>query len=188
MPLIEFVANQKKGVIMFLRAIKPIMLLSYALLLANLLGCSGRSLDLEKWHMQKGEPVLVIESGYKFLQLTKDVGNDKLYDDIEWGWKITIENGSKHDIFAHGGYALLDKDGFILTKTNEDLKNKQGILIKAGTKETIQGTAHWLVYNKSEPYTAKRVAKGDYELFLQYPNIDIETRSPVPPETVNKGD
>jgi hypothetical protein len=164
------------------------MLLSYALLLASLLGCSNKSLDLEKWHVQKEGPVLVIESGYKFLQLTKDVGNNKLYDDIEWGWKITVENSSKHDIYARGGYALLDKDGFILTRTNEDLKNKQGVLIKAGTKETIQGTAHWLVYSKSDPYTAKRVAKGNYELFLQYPNIDIETQSPVPPETVNKGD
>lgn len=173
---------------MFLRAIKSVMLLSYALLVASLLGCSDRSLDLGKWHVQKEGPVLVIESGYKFLQLTKDVGNDKLYDDIEWGWKITIENGSKHDIYARGGYALLDKDGFILTKTNEDLKNKQGVLIKAGTKETIQGTAHWLVHSKSTPYTAKRVAKGDYELFLQYPNTDIQTLSPVPPETVNKSD
>ncbi len=173
---------------MFLRAIKSVLLLLYALLLASLLGCSNKSLDLEKWHVQKEGPVLVIESGYKFLQLTKDVGNNKLYDDIEWGWKITVENSSKHDIYARGGYALLDKDGFILTRTNEDLKNKQGVLIKAGTKETIQGTAHWLVYSKSDPYTAKRVAKGNYELFLQYPSIDIETQSPVPPETVNKAD
>ncbi len=113
--------------------------------------------------------VFVIESGYSFLQVTKELGKDKLYDEVEWGWKITIENRSKYDIYAKVNYALLDKEGFILTKTNEASKNE--VLIKSGTTETIQRVANWQVYSNSKPYTAKRVAKGDYSLFLRTEDI-----------------
>ena len=116
---------------------------------------------------QKFKPysVFVVESGYAFLQVTQG----SLFDDIEWGWKIVLENRSKHDIYAYGGYALLDKDGFVLTKVGKDWDgNEAGVLIKSGTKGTIQGTSDWRVDRRTKPYAAKRVFKGDYKLFLRH--------------------
>lgn len=117
--------------------------------------------------------VLVTESGYLFLQVTKKIGADKNFDKIEWGWKIILENKSKDNIYALGDYALLNKEGFILTRTDGDSKKmnyekKEGFLIKAGSKGIIKGTDSWIVNSESSPYTPERVAKGEYALYLRH--------------------
>jgi hypothetical protein len=126
---------------------------------------------------QKLEPysVVVIESGYSFLGVTRNVGKDKMWDDIEWGWKIILENKDKQNIYAYGGYALFDKDGFILENVGNDWDNNEsGVLVEPGAKVTIQGRSHWLVNRASKPYTVKRVVRGDYKLFLRHGRFIFE--------------
>lgn len=126
---------------------------------------------------QKLEPysVVVIESGYSFLGVTRNVGKDKMWDDIEWGWKIILENKGKQNIYAYGRYALFDKDGFILENVGNDWDNNEsGVLVEPGAKVTIQGRSHWLVNRASKPYTVKRVVRGDYKLFLRHGRFIFE--------------
>ena len=126
--------------------------------------------------------IAVIESGFIFLQSTRSTGKSEKYDDIEWGWKIILENRSKRSIHAYGGYSLFDKDGFILTATGYDWDNKEfGVYIKAGGRGIIQGSGLWRVEMASKPYPPSRVDSGDYKLFLRH-NIferladDIKTK------------
>jgi len=69
---------------------------------------------------EDGVFVTVNNYGYVFLQISKNIiGN---YDDIEWAWKMTIENNSKYMVSANIKYGLMDENGFILT-TSRDFPN-----------------------------------------------------------------
>lgn len=126
--------------------------------------------------------IAVIESGFAFLQSTKRTDKAESYDDIEWGWKVILENRSKRAIYAYGGYSLFDKDGFILTTTGTDWDNNEsGVYIKAGDRGVIQGRGLWRMDVASKPYPPSRVHSGDYKLFLrhdifEYLGDDIKTK------------
>ena len=114
----------------------------------------------------------VTESGFAYLQSTKNTTKDELYEDIEWSWKIIFENRSKRGICAYGGYSLLDKDRFVLTATDTDWdNNKNGVCVKAGAQGIIQGRGLWRINAASTPYPPSRVVRGDYKLYLRHPDI-----------------
>ncbi|MBW2570607.1 MAG: hypothetical protein JRE47_14895 [Deltaproteobacteria bacterium] len=113
--------------------------------------------------------IAVIESGFVFLQTTRPTGKSETYDDIEWGWRIILENRSKRGIHAYGGYSLMDSDGFILTATGNDWDNDEsGVYVAAGKTGIIQGRGLWRVEVASKPYPPSRVDSGDYKLFLRH--------------------
>lgn len=113
--------------------------------------------------------VTVIESGYTILQSTRHNTKSGSYDDIEWGWKVTLENKSKRGIYAYGGYSLFDDSGFILNATGNDWDNNEsGVFIKAGEKGIVQGRGLWRVDAATKPYPPSRVSRGDYKLFLRH--------------------
>lgn len=116
--------------------------------------------------------VVVTESGFAYLQSTKNTINNESYEDIEWSWKIIFENRSKRGICANGGYALLDRDGFELTATGTDWDNNENVVcVKAGAQGIIQGRGLWRINAASTPYPPSRVVRGDYALYLRHSNI-----------------
>lgn len=113
--------------------------------------------------------ITVVEHAFAFLEVARTNNKDSSFDDIEWGWKVTLENKSTHDIYAYGGYALSDKDGFPLSASGKEWDNNEnGVLIKAGARGVVRGTGRWLVNRESRPYPPTRVVKGDYRLFLKH--------------------
>ena len=113
--------------------------------------------------------VVAIEQGFSFLQSTKITAKETSYQDIEWGWKVVLENRSKRGVHAYGGYSLLDKDGFALAATGTDWDNNEsGVLINPGERATIQGKAVWRIAKATKPYPPFRVVGGDYKLFLRH--------------------
>ncbi len=125
--------------------------------------------------------ITVVDHSFAFLEVSPSPNKNSSFDDVEWGWKVTLENKSKYDeIYAYGGYALFDKDGFLLVKTGMDWDNwddeEYGVLIKAGSRVVIKGSDHWRVNRASKPYSPTRVASGDYRLFLRHGNVEYEAR------------
>jgi hypothetical protein len=113
--------------------------------------------------------VVVVEDGFAFLQSTKNKSKKLTNEDLEWGWKIVIENKSKRDVWAYGGYSLFDKDGFVLADTGTDWDDEEsGLLIKAGERGTVQGKVVWQIPAATKPYPPSRVVRGDYKLFLRH--------------------
>lgn len=120
----------------------------------------------------KSSSVAVTESGFAFLQSTRNTIQNESYEDIEWSWKIILENRSKHGICAYGGYSLIDKDGFVLSAAGTDCDNNEnGICVKAGAQGIIQGRCSWRINAASTPYTPSRVVLGDYKLFVRHASI-----------------
>lgn len=103
----------------------------------------------------------VYEYGYTFIEITKRVD----IDDIKWGWKLIVENRSKHDARAYAYCNLFDKDGFLLTSNNTDWP---GSLIFSGEKTTIQGEEIWPVNRNTKPYHPTRVVKIECTLLLNH--------------------
>ena len=119
--------------------------------------------------------IVVSASGFAFLQSTKNNIKNESYEDIEWNWKIVLENRSKRVICAYGGYSLLDKDGFVLTVTGTDWDiNEEGVCVKAGSDSIIQGRGIWRINTTTIPYPPSRVMQGDYKLFLRHGNGFID--------------
>jgi len=113
--------------------------------------------------------IMVIEHDFAFLEVARTNNNNNSFDDVEWGWKVILENKSAHDIYAYGGYALFDKDGFLLGSSGKKWDNNEdGVLIKAGARGVVRGTSRWWVNRESKPYPPSRVAQGDYMLFLRH--------------------
>lgn len=111
--------------------------------------------------------VIVIESGFAFLQSTKT--KEQTQENLEWGWKVVIENKSKRAVWAYGGYSLFDKDSFVLATAGADWDNDEsGVLIKAGERGTVQGNKVWQIPAATKPYPPSRVVRGDYKLFLRH--------------------
>jgi len=117
----------------------------------------------------------VKESGFAYLQTTPMTHADKSYEDLQWSWKIVLENKRKHGIYAYGGYALFDKDNYVLTSTGVDWDyNEPGTYIKAGMRGIINGRGNWKYSSKTNPYPPTRVYKGDYKLFIRDASIQDE--------------
>ncbi|SPD74709.1 hypothetical protein PITCH_A300012 [uncultured Desulfobacterium sp.] len=112
---------------------------------------------------EDGASVTVSNYGYVFLQVSKELADN--YDDIEWAWKMSIENNSKYEIHADLEYGLLDENGFILT-TSKGFSNLK--TINPNTKETFQSQETWRVKSNSTPHPIERVVKGDYGISLKY--------------------
>ncbi len=115
----------------------------------------------EKIPGAESQSVFVSESGYLFLQITSANGTDG----IEWTWKVTIDNRSDHPVRVALSYALLDKNGFALTKTR--VQDAYSSLIKPNSTETIRKRDTWYVQSDSDPYKLNRVVRGDYGLTLK---------------------
>jgi len=116
--------------------------------------------------------IAVTESGFAYLQSTKNTIKKESYEDIEWSWKIIFKNRSKHGICAYGGYSLVDKNGFVLAASGTDSNNVENcVCVEAGTQGIVQGRGLWRINTASTPYPPSRVVRGDYKLYLRHANI-----------------
>lgn len=113
--------------------------------------------------------IAVLEASFAFLQSTSTNNQQLPYEDLDWGWRLIVENRSKRDVYAYGGYSLFDKDGFSLTETGTDWDNNEpGVLIKPGERGVVQGKAIWRINRATKPYASSRAVRGDYKLFLRH--------------------
>jgi len=54
--------------------------------------------------------IAITESGFAYLQSTKNTIKNESHEDIEWSWKIILENRSKRNICAYGAAILGEVD------------------------------------------------------------------------------
>ncbi len=113
--------------------------------------------------------VRVVESGFIFLESTDVAVKDDKYENVQWGWKVVLENKSKKGVRAYAGYSLLDKDDFVLISTTEEEWSacEEGIYIGAGERVILKAKMAWLIKKGTTPYPPSRAVKGDYKLFLR---------------------
>lgn len=120
--------------------------------------------------------IIVSETGFILLQKSQYTKESIRTDEIEWGWRLVIENRGEIVAYACAGYSLLDQQGFVLASAGDKTCKKGADIIRLnpGDKKTLQGRSYWEVNSESKPYPAKRIANGDYWLKLSTFGIDCE--------------
>lgn len=112
--------------------------------------------------------IKVSEHGFKILEVIKNIVGTN-HDKITFGWKIKMENNTKHNVWAYAGYALYDVDDYFLLDFGKDWDNDEtGTLLKPGSEVILKGIGEWVVPNNTKPHPLDRISYGDYKLFLRH--------------------
>lgn len=112
-------------------------------------------------------PLEVIEDGFKMIRAYKQEGRKYKGSEIpavnlvEWGWKFTVKNKSKKDLYVDVTYKLKDKDGFEVTSSFVGYAT--GTWVKAGDIEILKGTST-MNYNG-----AKRIVGSSWNISYREP-------------------